>query len=103
MLFYLWGSCPGLGDRKGLRAKQEKTKFPFPWFPGLVPAAGEEAGWGDGFLSPTSGPGLLSLQTLAAPQDGGSSRTLLTALWAGRPSSLFGSPGVARGVGAPSE
>lgn len=51
-----WGeasSCPELGDRKGLRAKQEKTKFPFPWFPGLVPAVGEEAGWGDGFLSPT--------------------------------------------------
>lgn len=50
-----WGepsSCPELGDRKGLRAKQEKIKFPFPWFPGLVPAVGEEAGWGDGFLSP---------------------------------------------------
>ena len=50
-----WGapsSCPELGDRKGLRAKQEKPKFPFPWFPGLVPAVGEEAGWGAGFLSP---------------------------------------------------
>lgn len=45
-------SCPELGDRKGLRAKQEKTKFPFPWFPDLVPAVGEEAGWGDDFLSP---------------------------------------------------
>lgn len=50
-----WGEpsrCPELGDRKGFRAKQEKTKFPFWWFPGLVPAVGEEAGWGDGFLSP---------------------------------------------------
>lgn len=50
-----WGersSCPGLGDRKGLTAKQEKTKFPFPWFLGLVPAVGEAAGWGQGFLSP---------------------------------------------------
>lgn len=50
-----WGEssrCPELGDRKGFRAKQEKTKFPFWWFLGLVPAVGEEAGWGDGFLSP---------------------------------------------------
>lgn len=64
-----WGeqsSCPELGDRKGLRAKQEKTKFPFPWFPGLVPAVGEEAGWGYGFLSPTSSLGLPFPQTQAA-------------------------------------
>jgi hypothetical protein len=91
-------SCPEPGDRKGLRAKQEKTKFPFPWFPGLVPGWGRTEG-GARLPAPHLWFGLpskprfltwdrypllsLALRSCSSPT-----------FWAGRPGSLHGDPRV---------
>lgn len=53
-------SCPELGDRKGLRAKQRKGQVPLSrGFRGLVPAVGEEAEVG--LMASVSQPPVLGL------------------------------------------
>lgn len=50
------GAVASARDRKGFRAKQEKAKFPFPWFPAWYLQWGE-AGWGEASCPPVSGLG----------------------------------------------